>query len=88
MAHLCTCKIFANVFLPPSPCPLSAMPVDVLPIVKDWMDHSVLCQWGAVYSLMSIELGVSPEAAESHQIILIPVMKHVGTWVAIDLEGS
>lgn len=56
----------------------AAMPVDIAAVVKDWLDEPPVVQRAAVYKLMSYELGISPDAAESHSIILAPMMKHVG----------
>ena len=56
----------------------AAMPVDVSEVVKDWMDVEIIKSRAAVYKLMSYELGINPEAAESHSIVLAPLMQHLG----------
>ena len=62
-------------------CP-AAMPVDVTPVINDWMNNETVIQRAAVYKLMNFELGTSPEAAEAHCIVIGPAMKHLGVWVA------
>ena len=65
-------------FVLASPCPIVAMPVDVGPVLKEWMECEAVVQRASVLKLMSVELGVSPNAAEAHTIIIAPVMKHLG----------
>lgn len=60
----------------------AAMPVDVSAVVKDWMGESVIIQRAAVGKVMSMELGIDPDAAQAHAIILAPVMKHLGLLIA------
>lgn len=56
----------------------AAMPVDVSEVVKDWMAVETIKSRAAVYKLMSYELGINPEAAESHSVVLSPLMQHLG----------
>ena len=58
------------------------MPVDVAPVINEWMSNETVVQRAAVYKLMNYELGMTPEAAEAHCIIIRPAMKHFGVWVA------
>ena len=59
------------------------MPVDVQPLVAEWMADDKVVQLAAIYKLMNYELGISAEAAESHAIIIGPIMKHLGFLVAV-----
>ncbi|CAK9085079.1 unnamed protein product [Durusdinium trenchii] len=61
------------------------MPVDVAPVVQAWMECPTIIQRAAVQKLMSFELGPTPEAAESHALVLAPVMKHLGLKPSIDV---
>lgn len=58
------------------------MVVDVGPVLKEWLAHDVLVQRAAVQQLVTIELGVTVSAAEAHNILLAPVMKHLGSLPA------
>lgn len=58
------------------------MPLDVGPVLKDWMGCEALVQRAAVLKLMNFELGINPDAAESHSAIIAPVMQHLGFLVA------
>lgn len=54
------------------------MPVDVSLVVKEWLDAPTIIQRAAMFKLMSYEIGITPDAAEAHSIILAPVMQHLG----------
>ncbi|CAK9055325.1 unnamed protein product [Durusdinium trenchii] len=54
------------------------MPVDITPVLKEWMDQDELVSQAAVHNLVSIGVGMDIDAAESHGILLAPVMKHLG----------
>ena len=75
LMHACICLRVDLFFL----AILVAMPVDVAPVVQAWMECPTIIQRAAVQKLMSFELGPTPEAAESHALVLAPVMKHLGT---------
>lgn len=51
-------------------------------VLQDWLANDVIKQRACLYKLMSFELGLSPEAAESHSVILAPLMHHLGLVVA------
>eukprot|EP00435_Cladocopium_sp_Y103_P030362 s546_g7.t1 len=61
------------------------MPVDVAPVINDWMGNETIIQRAAVYKLMNFELGTTPEAAEAHSLIIGPTMKHLGLKPSIDI---
>ena len=54
------------------------MPVDLSVVVSDWLATPQIVSRAAVYKVMSVEIGISPDAAAAHQIILGPLMKHLG----------
>ena len=54
------------------------MPVDLSLVVSEWMAAEQIVSRAAVYKVMSVEIGISPDAAAAHHIILGPLMKHLG----------
>lgn len=51
-------------------------------MLKEWMDQDELVSQAAVHNLVSIGVGMDIDAAESHGILLAPVMKHLGISLA------
>ena len=54
------------------------MPVDIGPLVKDWMESDILVGRAATKDLVQPALGICPVAAEAHAILLAPTIKHLG----------